>query len=82
MFGVKPAFRATLGQAVEFNGGGEYALARHAVAALLDSTHPRVDYPFTRDEVIAVVRWAYQTGDFETAKTQLAAANEQGCPLS
>ena len=81
VFGVKPAFRATLGQAVEFNGGGEYALARHAVAALLDSMHSRVDYPYTKDEVIAVVRWAYEHADFETAKNQLASANEQDCPL-
>lgn len=82
MFGVRPKFHATLGQAVEFDGGGEYALARHAVAALLDSMHARVDYPYTKDEVIAVVRWAYEHADFETAKNQLATANEQGCPLN
>jgi hypothetical protein len=81
VFGVKAGFRATLGQAVEFSGGGEYALARHAVAALLNTNHWRVDYAYGRDEVIDVVRWAYATGDFETAKDNLAEANEQRCPL-
>ena len=82
VFGVKSGFRATLGQAVEFSGGGEYALARHAVAALLNARHSRVDYAYDRDEVIDVVRWAYATGDFETAKNDLAEANEQRCPLN
>lgn len=81
MFGVRPSFRATLGQAIAFGGGGEYALARHAVAALLNAAHSRVDYAYTRAEVIEVVRWAYERGDFATAKDNLAEANEQSCPL-
>ena len=63
-------------------GGGVNALARHAVAALLNASNPDVDSDFTTAEVIALVQDAVVSGDFETAKNLLAAANEQGCPLS
>ena len=58
------------------------ALARHAVAALLNASNPDVDSDFTAAQVIALVQEAVASGDFETAKDLLAAANEQGCPLS
>lgn len=82
VFGVDAIFDATLGQAAKLGGGGEYALARHAVAALLNSTDPDVDYSFTTAQVIDLVQDAYATGDFEDAKDMLADANEEGCPLS
>ena len=59
VFGVKPT-SARLGQALEFNGGGARALARHAVESLLDSMQSVLDRPHTKDEVIAFVRWAYE----------------------
>ena len=72
----------TLLDALNAKGGGVNALARHAVAALLNASNPDVASDFTVDEVIALVQDAVASGDFETAHQLLAAANEQGCPLS
>ena len=72
----------TLLQALQAQGGGINALARHAVAALLNAASPDVDSDFTVAEVIALVQEAITTGDFERIKNILAAANEQGCPLN
>ena len=74
----------TLLQAVTAGGGGINALARHAVAALLNSTNPDVDSVFTTAEVIALVQAAVAGGPdaIQAAHLQLAAANELGCPLS
>jgi uncharacterized repeat protein (TIGR01451 family) len=73
---------ATLLEALQSGGGGINALARHAVAALLNASSPDVDSDFTTAEVIALVQDAVASGDFETAKNLLAASNEAGCPLS
>jgi hypothetical protein len=62
-------------------GGGAKALARHATAALLNASNPAVHYPYTVTQVIFTVRLAYSSGDFETGKNLLAAANEVGCGL-
>jgi hypothetical protein len=72
----------TLLQALMAQGGGVNALARHAVAALLNASNPDVSFDFTAAEVIALVQEAVASGDFETAHQLLAAANEQGCPLN
>ena len=45
---------ATLIEALESGGGGQNALARHAVAALLNAANPDVDFEFTTAEVIAL----------------------------
>jgi hypothetical protein len=82
VFGVDAVFTATLGQAVKLGGGGEYALARHAVAGLLNSTSAGVDYEYTTAEVIDIVQDAYASGDFEDAKDKLADENEEGCTLN
>ena len=91
MFGVDVTLRAggqgtiddpTLLDALNAKGGGVNALARHAVAALLNASNPDVDSDFTTAQVIALVQDAIASGDFETAHQLLAAANEQGCPLS
>jgi uncharacterized repeat protein (TIGR01451 family) len=72
----------TLLQALQAQGGGINALARHAVAALLNASSPDVDSGFTVAQVIALVQAAVASGDFETAHQLLAADNEQGCPLN
>jgi hypothetical protein len=84
VFGVTSSFGPTftLLQALQQGGGGEKALGRHAVAALLNSVSPDVSYEFTNTEVIETVQEAYATGDFETAKDLLADQNELGCPLN
>ena len=76
-FGVKPSFKdRTLLGALKQGGGGEKALARHAVAALLNAEDPNINYFYTIEEIKALVQNAYTTGDFETAKNLLAAQNE------
>jgi hypothetical protein len=72
----------TLQEALQTGGGGEEALARHAVAALLNASNPEVGYLYTVEQVIDIVKAAYATGgDFETAKGLLEAQNELDCPL-
>lgn len=82
VFGVDASFSKTLVGAASQGGGGEKALGRHAVAALLNAANPDVNYLYTEAEVIALVQSAYATGDFEGAKNLLAAQNEIGCPLN
>lgn len=45
-----------LGQAINMNGGGLKKVARHGTAALLNASHPGVNYPATVAEVIAAVQ--------------------------
>jgi hypothetical protein len=84
VFGVDASFPATftLLDALGQGGGGEKALGRHAVAALLNAANDGVNFAFTTAEVIAIVQQAYATGDFEAAKDRLAAENELGCLLN
>lgn len=65
----------TLLQALKAKGGGLGKLLRHGTAALLNASHPDVDYPLSAAEVIAAV----QAGDADA----LADFNEDlDCPLS
>lgn len=68
-----------LGTAVKLGGGEILALARHAVAALLNSTSPSVDYPLTTAQVIDAVNGAIVSGDYSGTKNMLAGYNELGC---
>jgi len=83
VFGVTSSFGGdfTLLDALWQGGGGEIALGRHAVAALLNSTRPDVVYFYSTQEVIDLVQAAYATGDFNGIKNQLAAQNELGCTV-
>ncbi len=81
VFGVSGSFD-TLLDAVWANGGGENALARHAVAALLNAAHPDINYAYSVDEILAGVQNAYATGDFEPFKNALDTANNAGCSLN
>ena len=82
VFGVT-AFgpHVTLIAAAGLGSGGANALARHAVAALLNSSHPDLTYEMDAAAVIAAVQGAFASGSFETVKNQLAALNERSCPL-
>jgi len=71
----------TLLEAAGTGGGGEAALGRHAVAALLNSTNDEVDYYYSTAQVIAMVQEAYATGNFNSIKNMLAAQNELGCTV-
>ena len=81
VFGVRAFDRKNLYWVLRKGGGGKYALGRHAVAALLSAANPDVDYLYTEEEVIEMVREAFRTGDFETIKDLLKEQNEKGCPL-
>lgn len=81
VFGVTATGSPTLLDALADGGGGEDALGRHAVAALLNATNPYVNYPFTREEIILKVQQAYDTGDFESTKDLFEEANEAGGEL-
>jgi len=82
VFGVNASGNPTLVKAASTGGGGAKALGRHAVAALLNAASPDVGYAYTASEVIGMVQQAYASGDFESAKNLLEAANEAGCPLN
>lgn len=63
-------------------GGGQYkALARHAVAALLNAAEGF--YPLTEAQVIAAVQAAYANSALiESTKNTFEDGNELGCPLN
>ncbi len=83
VFGVNVTYgNPTLLDALRRGGGGEKALGRHAVAALLNASNSGVPYLYSVAQVIAIVQNAYATGDFEGAKALLEAQNELGCPLN
>ena len=71
-----------------FGGGStlteaKQILVRQAVAALLNSAHPNVDFSLTTAEVVAPVNAALASGDRGTIlelAEELASANEAGCP--
>jgi ribosomal protein L31 len=80
VFGVGPDL--ALGDAVELGKGGESALVRHAVAALLNAASPDVSYAMTEAEIIDLVQQAFDSGDFEAAKDLLDELNNSGCGLN
>jgi hypothetical protein len=80
---------ATLVQALNFGGGPDVAgaeriLLRAAVAALLNSAHPGVDYPMSTAAVMAAVNAALASDDRDTMLDlagDLDDLNNAGCPL-
>jgi uncharacterized repeat protein (TIGR01451 family) len=76
----------TLLQALKLKGGGKNALARHAVAALLNASSDDVNYPFGPDKAIELYQAAVDAnpnnGTVESVKNKLANANEAVCPLN
>jgi hypothetical protein len=78
--GTKTINDPTLGQAIQATGGGFNALARHSVAALLNSAS-NINYPLTTTQVIAEFNAAYASGNYEATKDRFAEFNELGCPF-
>jgi hypothetical protein len=71
--------------AIWAQGGGDNALARHAVAALLNSASPDVAYSLSTSAIIALVSNALNSGDpseVNAAKSILAGFNEDGCSIN
>lgn len=79
VFGV--SYGGTLVEAAGAKGGKENALARHAVAALLNASSG-VDYYYTTTDVINMVQAAFASGDFNGTKDLFEYQNELGCPLN
>ncbi len=74
----------TMLQAVEANGGDVNALARHAVAALLNAVSGEVDYKYTEAEIKAMVKAAIDSGNatqINNVHNTLAEQNELGCTV-
>jgi len=71
----------TLLEALSANGGGINALARHAVAALLNAAHPDVNYSESVAYVIAATQAAIEAEDYEGQKDEFEKWNELGCSI-
>src|SRR5919108_2909602 len=69
----------TLLQALNLGGGGLNALARAAVAALLNAASDEIDFEFTVEEVIAMFQEAIETGNIEDVKDEFDRENNRGC---
>ena len=80
VFGV--SYGGTLAEAADAKGGGANALARHAVAALLNAANGGVDYLYSTQDVIDMVQAAFASGDYNGTKDLFEAQNEMGCPLN
>ena len=78
----------TLIQALQANGGGLNALARHGTAGLLDAANPNINYAFSTAQVIQKVQaavTAFNGGDMATFNSlleELSDANETFCPVN
>jgi hypothetical protein len=70
----------TLLEGLRLRGGGENALLRHGIAALLGAANDEVDYPLSEGEVIDMVNEAFACGDFVATKDLLDEFNKLGAP--
>jgi hypothetical protein len=64
--------------------GAVRTLLREGGAGMLNSGHPKIEYPLPRTQVLTRVGQALQTGDEAAMRgmaAELKAANEAGCPL-
>jgi hypothetical protein len=82
VFGVSVPCHMTLLNALKARCGGYYALMRQSVAALLNASHPNIEYAYSVDAVISMVQEAWATGEYEPLKDSLEIENEKGADLS
>jgi uncharacterized repeat protein (TIGR01451 family) len=85
VFGVSIDGNPTLMQALGAKGGGVKALARHAVAAILNACDGDIAYPMSEAQIIAQVADAINAGDkddIESLKNMLDMYNNYDCPQS
>src|SRR5262249_9147876 len=83
VFGVtQESASLTLQGALERTGNGINALAREAVAALLNAANPNINYFYTTAQVKDLVQAAYANSSLVDSTTNLLMAeNEQGAHL-
>jgi hypothetical protein len=68
----------TLMDAISSGGGGTIALARQAVAAILNAEHQYINYPLTKSQIVNLVQSAINSGNaasITSAKNQLEKYN-------
>ncbi|MCW1427789.1 DUF11 domain-containing protein [Novosphingobium sp. JCM 18896] len=68
----------TFEQALGLTGGGAQALAREAVAAILNIRDEDIQYGYTEAQVITMVKGAFASGNFDTVKNLLENENTSG----
>ena len=74
-------YKATLLEALNAQGGGVNALARHGVAAILNAAS-NINYAYSVQQVKDMVNAALANpSKIEDTKNKLAIANEKGCPF-
>jgi hypothetical protein len=81
VFGVNYNPKLTLLGALSLNGGGFEALARQAVAALLNSAHSGVNYGLTTGQIIGMVKKGFTTKKPDQITKELESFNKIGCSL-
>jgi hypothetical protein len=81
VFGVNYMPGLTLGQALDLEGGGFEALARHATSALLNAQHLYVNYGLEADAIKALVQQAFATNNPEPIKNTFDTLNNAGCSI-
>lgn len=89
-FTCAPRPNDTMLQALRYKGGStlndkKNLLIKQAVAALLDASHPDVNYPLTETDILNLVNPLLCGGTEDqilSAQNELNAFNNLGCPLS
>jgi hypothetical protein len=71
----------TLAGALNLEGGGFAALARHAAAALLNAANVDVNYGAEESEIKALVQQAFATNNPEPTKNTFDQLNNAGCSI-
>lgn len=72
----------TLYEALRSGGGNIDKLGRMATAALLNASHPDLDFPLTQAQVIQLVHDAIVAGQPEPLASELDVLVNLGCPLN
>jgi len=82
VFGRDVPGTPSLLDALQLGGGGLKALMRHATAALLNASNPKVTFPYSASDVIALFQKAFDSGNYEATKNTFEGLNQTGCPLN
>ena len=82
VFGRDVPGTPSLLDALKLGGGGLKALMRHATAALLNASNPKVSFPYGTGDVIALFQKAFDSGAYEATKDTFEGLNQTGCPLN
>ena len=82
VFGRNVPGTPSLLDALKLGGGGLNALMRQATAALLNASNPKLTFPYSTGDVIALFQKAFDSGIYEPTKDTFEGLNQTGCPLN